>query len=97
MVPVGTLVWNWVDVILYFMPLIVIQTFPPDVTLSGMLIVSVGPTFSVKVAELLARFVLLIVSLGSIMIVNVWLPTVETHVNVVGVVAPAFTETCRFV
>ena len=82
---------------LYFAPLIMTHMFPVDVMLIGTLIVSDGPTFSVKVAVLLARFVLLIVLSGSITILNVWLPTVETHVNVEGVVDPASTETCKFV
>jgi hypothetical protein len=82
---------------LYFAPLISTQTFPVLDTLRGMLIVSVGPTFSVNVDTLLARFVSLIVLLGSIVILNVWLPTVETHVKVVGAVAPAPTEICTVV
>ena len=88
---------------MYFKPLINTQTFPVVVTLKGTLIVSVGPmvsvgpTVSVKVATLLARFVSLIVLSGSIVILNVWLPTVETQVKLIGVVRPAPTETCRFV
>ena len=82
---------------MYFAPLIKIQIFPLVVMLRGTLMVSEGPTVSVKVAVLLARFVLLIVLSGSITILNVWLPVVATQVNVEGVVAPEFTETCRFV
>jgi len=96
-VPFGTLVWNWLEVMLYWTPLILTQIFPADAMLNGTLIVRVGPTLSVKVAVLLARFVLFIVFSGSIVILNVWLPTVESQVNVEGAVAPGSTETCRFV
>ena len=53
-VPLGTLDWNWLEVTLYLTPLIRIQTFPVDVTLSGMLIVRVGPTLMLNVATLFA-------------------------------------------
>ena len=69
-VPVGTLAWNWLEVMLYFSPLISTQTFPAEVMLSGRLIVSVGPTLNVKVATLLSWFVLLIVWPGSMIILN---------------------------
>jgi hypothetical protein len=82
---------------LYSTPLILTQRFPADARFRGTLIVSVGPTFNVNDAVLLARFVLLMVFSGSIVILNVWLPSVDSQVNVEGAVAPASTEICRFV
>ena len=97
MVPFGTAVWKCPEFMLCLIPLIVTQRPPASVMFGGGLIVSVGPVLNVNVAVLFARFVLLIVSLGSIVSLNVWLPRVETQVNVEEAVVPASIETCKLV